>query len=164
MIIMSTFRGRNLSDEDTMAVVAYLRSQPATEHATLTPPDQPTILGLILLGAGMIPEGPAPYDGVITAPPKDATKAYGEYILGYQDCRECHGEDLHGGVPGQLAPVGPSLLVVKGWTLDQFISTLRTGVDPIGEELNPGEMPWKNIGRMDDTELTAMYMALKDLP
>lgn len=164
LLIMSTARGRNLSDEDIKALIAYLRSQPAVENPTLTPPDQPSLLGYVLLGAGMIPEGAPPSDVVISAPAKGATIEYGEYILDYQDCRECHGQDLTGGKEGQLAPIGPGLRVVKGWTAGEFISTMRTGVDPNGHALDSKRMPWKNIGRMDDAELTAIHMYLSSLP
>ncbi|CAG0953315.1 Nicotinate dehydrogenase subunit B [Anaerolineales bacterium] len=164
LFVMSNFRGRNLSDEDLQALIAYLRSQPAVENETPNPPDQPGLLGLTLLGVGMLPAGQPPITDAIVAPPRGPTAEYGEYILSYQDCRDCHGENLLGGVEGQLAPFGPNLKLVKGWTQEQFISTLRTGVDPFDHKLDPEKMPWKSIGRMDDEELTAMYLYLVDMP
>jgi hypothetical protein len=164
LFVMSNFRGRNLSDEDLYALIAYLRSQPAAVNETPNPPDQPNFLGLILLGVGMLPAGQPPITDVITAPSKGLTTEYGKYILSYQDCRDCHGEDLLGGQDGQLAPIGPNLKLVKGWTQEQFITTLQTGVDPSGHALDPARMPWKSIGRMDDEELTAIYLYLSDLP
>ena len=115
-----------------------------------------------MLGAGQLPEGKPPVSGVITAPPRGATLEYGGYIASYQDCRDCQGEDLTGGVKGQLAPIGPNLRVVRGWTQDQFITTLRTGMNPSGHQLNP-QMPWQAISRMDDTDLTALYKYLVSL-
>jgi len=102
-------------------------------------------------------------NGAIKAPPKSPSAQYGEYILSYQDCRECHGSKLSGGVQGQLAPIGPGLSLVKDWTLEDFISTLRTGMDPSGHQLGK-EMPWQPIGKMDNEELTAMYEYLVGLP
>jgi mono/diheme cytochrome c family protein len=96
-------------------------------------------------------------------PPKGPTAEFGKYILSYQDCVLCHGANLSGGTPGQLAPVGPNLSPVKGWTQEQFISTLRTGVDPSGHALN-SQMPWRNVGRMDDDELAAVYAYITSLP
>jgi len=58
---------------------------------------------------------------------------------------------------------GPNLRVVQGWTREQFISTLRTGVDPSGHTMQP-PMPWKPYSKMDDEELTALYAYLKNLP
>ena len=71
-------------------------------------------------------------------------------------------EDLNGGKAGQLPPIGPNLKVVRGWTQEQFITTLRTGVDPGGHALS-SQMPWQNIGRLDDEELAAMYLYLTSL-
>jgi mono/diheme cytochrome c family protein len=164
LFVMSNFRGRNLSDEDIQALVAYLRSQPAVTTEIVDPPDQPSLLGFIMLGAGMLPAGQPPITDVITAPSKGPNVEYGEYILSYQDCRDCHGEDLLGGQKGQLAPLGPNLKLVKGWTQEQFIATLRTGVDPSDHALDPAKMPWKSIGRMDDEELAAIYLYLSGLP
>lgn len=163
LFVMSNVRGRNLSDEDLKAVIAYLRNQPPAANETLDPPDRLSLLGLIMLGAGMLPAGQPPVTDVIAAPLKGPTIEYGEYILSYQDCRDCHGENLLGGTD-QLAPIGPNLKLVKGWTQEQFIVTLRTGIDPLGHEIDPARMPWKSIGRMDDEELTAIYLYLSGLP
>jgi mono/diheme cytochrome c family protein len=116
-----------------------------------------------MLGAGMLPTGKPVLNGTIKAPPKSPSPQYGEYILSYQDCRECHGSKLTGGVQGQLAPVGPGLSLVKDWTLEGFISTMRTGTDPAGHQLGK-EMPWQPIGKMDNEELAAMYEYLIALP
>ena len=159
LTVMSTVRGRNLSDEDIKAVIAYLRSQPPVENETLDPPDQPNLQAIIMLGAGLVPEGKPPIEGAIEAPPKGPTVEYGEYLFSYNDCRDCHGENLKGGLQGQLGPIGPNLELVKRWTQEEFINTLRTGVDPSGHTLIPS-MPWQNIGRMDDVELAAMYAYL----
>ena len=164
LFAMSGARGRHLSDDDIEAVIAYLRSEPAAANDTPVPLDQPNALALILLGAGVIPEGEAPITTAINMPAKGPTAEFGKYILSYQDCVLCHGENLTGGEPGQLAPVGPSLSVVKGWTQEQFVTTLRTGVDPSGHALDGALMPWPNFGRMDDDELAAVYAYITSLP
>jgi mono/diheme cytochrome c family protein len=162
LMIMSYTNAGRLSDDDIEAVIAYIRSQPAAGEITPDPPDQLNPLGLAMLGAGMLPRGKPVLSGAIMAPPKSATARYGEYILSYQDCRECHGANLTGGIQGQLAPVGPGLDMVKDWKPAEFISTLRTGIDPAGHELGK-QMPWRPIGRMDDDELTAIYEYLVHL-
>ena len=111
----------------------------------------------------MLPDAKQVAHGVIAAPTKAPTAEFGEYILSYQDCRECHGKALTGGVPGQLPPLGPDLNVVKVWSFDQFAATMRTGVDPTGHELGK-EMPWRPIGRISDDELRAIYEYLTHLP
>jgi mono/diheme cytochrome c family protein len=163
LIIMSYTNARKLSDDDTRAVIAYLRSLPPAGSPIEDPPDRLNLLGVIMLGAGMFPRGWPISNDVVTAPPKGPSLRYGEYILSYQDCRACHGDKLTGGVPGQAAPLGPDLSVVKGWKFEEFVATMRTGVDPNGHELNR-QMPWEPIGRMGDEELMAIYEYLTHMP
>ena len=163
LINMSYMRARHMSDEDIQAVIAYLRSQPAVVNETQDPPDRVNLLAIFLSGAGMLPPFQPPVTGPITAPPKGPTREYGEYIVSFQDCRDCHGEDLKGGKEGQLAPIGWNLQLVKNWTTEQFTTTMRTGVDPNGYHISEN-MPWKAIGRMDDVELEAIHTYLASLP
>jgi mono/diheme cytochrome c family protein len=159
---MSYTNAGKLSDEDIEALIAYIRSQPAAGETTPDPPDQLNPVGLMMLAAGMLPTGKPVLNGAIKAPSPSPTAQYGEYILSFQDCRECHGADLTGGVHGQLAPIGPGLGLVKGWKPEEFISTMRTGIDPTGHELGK-QMPWRPIGKMDDEALTAVYEYLTHL-
>jgi cytochrome c553 len=46
LMIMSYTNADKLSDEDTQAVIAYIRSLPAAGESTPDPPDQPNLLGL----------------------------------------------------------------------------------------------------------------------
>jgi cytochrome c553 len=162
LIIMSLTNAGKLSDEDIRALIAYIRRQPAAGVSTPEPPDQPNLFGLILLGSGRFPPGKPVFTGVVVAPPRAETVAYGEYVLSYQDCRECHGQQLTGGVQGQWAPIGPGLGLVADWSREQFIATLRTGKDPSGHELGE-RMPWRPLGKMDDVELGAIYEYLTQL-
>jgi mono/diheme cytochrome c family protein len=163
LIVMSYTNAGKLSDDDIEAVIAYLRNAPAAGRKTAGPPDHLNPLGLVMLGAGMLPTGKPILTSAVTAPRRAPTAQYGEYILSYQDCRECHGANLAGGVPGQLGPIGPDLNLVKQWKLGEFISTMRSGVDPAGHKLAK-QMPWQPIGKMDDEELTAVYQYLIHLP
>ena len=52
---------------------------------------------------------------------------------------------------------------MKEWKLEEFVATMRTGVDPSGHELSK-QMPWQSIGRMSDEELRAVYEYLTRLP
>jgi mono/diheme cytochrome c family protein len=163
LIIMSYTNAGKLSDDDTKAVIAYLRHLPPAGQQTPNPPDHLNTLGVLMLGAGMLPTGKPVSHDEVTAPPKAPASLYGEYILSYQDCRECHGKHLTGGVPGQLAPLGPDLNLVKEWKFEEFVAAMRTGVDPNGHEIAK-QMPWKPIGRMSDEELRAIYEYLTHLP
>jgi mono/diheme cytochrome c family protein len=163
LTLMSYTNAGSLSDDDTLAVIAYIRSVPAAGEPTPDPPSRLNLLGVAMLGAGMLPNGKPVSNRSITAPPKGPTFEFGEYVLSYQDCRECHGRDLTGGVPGQIGPLGPDLNLVKQWKLSEFIATMRTGIDPNGHELSR-QMPWRPLGRMDDEELAAVYEYLTHLP
>jgi mono/diheme cytochrome c family protein len=163
LTVMSYTNAGSLSDDDTLAVIAYIRSVPAAGAPTPNPPDRLNLLGLAMLGAGMLPSGKPVTARSITAPPKGPTFEFGEYVLSYQDCRECHGRNLTGGVPGQIGPLGPDLNLIKQWKLSEFIATMRTGIDPNGHELSR-QMPWRPLGRMDDEELAAIYEYLSRLP
>jgi mono/diheme cytochrome c family protein len=57
LIIMSYTNSSKLDDADVMAVIAYLRSLSAAGLVTREPPDRLSPLGLILLGAGLLPTG-----------------------------------------------------------------------------------------------------------
>jgi len=164
LIGMSLTNAGRLSDADIEALIAYIRSVPAAGVPTPNPPDRLSPLGLIMVGAGLLPGIKPVINGAIIAPPKAETVAYGEYILSYHDCRQCHGANLMGGVAGQFGPIGPGLTLVKDWSRDEFISALRTGIDPIGHHIDSAKMPWRAIGKMDDEELGAIYQYLTHLP
>jgi len=66
-MVMPAQNLRNLSDEDVQSVVAYLRSQPAVQHET--PPTNPSLLAVILTGAGIVEFNLKPVTGPVTAPP-----------------------------------------------------------------------------------------------
>ena len=66
-------------------------------------------------------------------------------------------------MPGQLAPLGPDITLVKDWTLQDFVTTMRAGITPTNHQLGK-QMPWQPIGRMDDDGLVAMYEYLTHLP
>jgi mono/diheme cytochrome c family protein len=149
----------NFSDDDVQAIVAYLRNQPPVQN--VTPEESLSFIALLLEGAGLVPDVPA-RTGPISAPPKGPTVEYGKYIISYAGCNSCHGKTFTGG-EGGLAPVGPNLtVIVPKWTREEFIKTLRTGVDPTGHHVSD-VMPWKSFARLDDVELSAVYEYLHGL-
>jgi mono/diheme cytochrome c family protein len=163
LVVMSLTNAGNLSDDDIKSLIAYIRSTPAAGAQTPNPPDSVNPLGVVMLGAGLLPHGKPVFTGAIKAPTKEPTVQYGEYIVSYQDCRQCHGDDLSGG-KGGIAPIGPGLSLVKAWKREEFIATMRTGTDPNGHKVDGSKMPWRDIGRMDDIELAALYEYLTHLP
>lgn len=157
-LLMPTETLRNLSDEDLAAIIAFLRSQPPIENETA--PLSPSPLLAFFFGAGLAGLGSEPVTEPVVAPPAGPTVEYGRYIVNYQDCRSCHGADLNGS-EGGLAPPAPSARAfAHAWTLEEFIQTMRTGVDPGGHVIQE-PMPWQMIGQMDDVELAALYHYLR---
>ena len=64
-----------------------------------------------------------------------------------------------GGDPEGFVPVGPPLPpVVAAWSGEEFITTMRTGVDPNGHSLDDEQMPWSSYSAtFTDDELLAIY-------
>lgn len=163
LIIMPAMAFHAMSDEDVQAVVAYLRSQDPVENSL--PPTKINVLGAIMLGAGLFPPeiiaAQEPITGAVSTP-QTGTAERGEYLTTIMGCRDCHGVDLSGNGPNGAGPNLTALL--PQWSEEQFVSTIRTGVDPSGHELNPELMPWKAYGQvLLDDELKDMYTYLHGL-
>jgi mono/diheme cytochrome c family protein len=172
LLVMPSENYRHMSDEDVHAVVAFLRSQPATGEPTLEP-------GLSLLGAliskmfGFF-EAQEPVADVTA--PLPGTLEYGKYMLDVLGCQSCHGEQLQGkpdtGQPGP--PPGPNLtLIVPQWTEEQFMDYFNYGRLPGGDTVpmltlpngyTEPRMPWPTVrASTTDDELKAMYAYLHTL-
>lgn len=152
-----------LSDEDIVAVIAYLRSLPA-DPGTGPGGDDLNILGVALLGANIFPSAP-PVEGVVAALPPGVTPEYGKYVALLGDCSGCHGADMTGTPAGGFGPP-PSpnpRPFVKTLTVEEFIQTMRTGVRPNGIPF-ADSMPWETASRMTDQDLAALYALLSAEP
>jgi mono/diheme cytochrome c family protein len=160
----------NLSDQDLAAIIAYVKSVPPVDH--ITHGQHFTPLAKIMLAAGML--GKLPVESVshathLSAPPAGVTKEYGEYMVNTNDCRVCHGPKLNGGKypDPTIQKISPNLTPggeLGGWTEDQFITTIRSGVTPAEAHLDPNLMPWKDYSKFTDDELKAIYLYLHSLP
>ncbi|MBI4790320.1 MAG: c-type cytochrome [Chloroflexi bacterium] len=162
LALMSLMPYRQLSDDDTKALIAFLRSQPATQTQTLGG-DNINLLGAILVGAGMFPAPDPVNKNPITAPAKGVNPEYGKYVATFGECRGCHGPNLTG-TPASAAgdAIPDPRPIVSTWSRDQFVQTMRSGVKPTGQAFPQG-MPWKNASRMDDTDLAALYEYIRSL-
>lgn len=159
LLFMPSSAFRNLSDADVHAIVAYLRSQARIEPDT--PPNKLNVLGAIMVNIGPAFEAQPPVTGPVVAPPAGPTAAYGEYLTSIT-CAVCHGEDL-GGNPVFEAPglVGAG----RGWTEEQFIGFMRTGVRPDGRAVDGDAMPWRIFMEFlaSDDDLKAIFARLAAL-
>jgi cytochrome c553 len=51
---------------------------------------------------------------------------------------------------------------IGSWSEEDFLRTIRTGVDPAGQTLH-SFMPWEQTSRMSDEDLRAIYLYLRSL-
>lgn len=151
-----------ISDEDLIALIAFIRIQSSVE------PQGPTgtklnFLGMLFYGAGLFPIS-SDNPGQITASAPGPNAEYGEYVATFGDCRGCHGPDMTG-MPGTSfsAPVPNPRPFVSLLTLEQFTEMMRSGIKPGGTAFRDG-MPWKNASRMVDEDLEALYLYLTKKP
>ena len=160
-----------LSDEDLGALIAYLKSVPPVDNEM--PPTELGPLGRVMLPLGQLPPELTPSVTMIdhdaprpVAPEPGVTVEYGEYLA--NTCTLCHGANLN----GHTLREGPTVYValnltrggeMVGWSEEDFIRTMRTGVTPGGKQLIDF-MPWKLLGHMTDDELKAVWMYLQSLP
>jgi len=162
-----------MSDSDVQALVAYLRSQPATGGPT--PNNQFNLLGALFLNLSDFRTAQQ-LVGSVTAP-QPGTPSYGKYMVDIFGCSSCHGDQLQGkldsGQPGP--PPGPNLtLIVPQWTEEQFMTFFNTGELPSGKMVpiltlpngfSEPRMPWPLLrAATTDDELKAMYAYLHSLP
>jgi cytochrome c5 len=159
-----------LSDQDLGAIIAYIKTVPPINHKTNG--NNFTPLAKIMLAAGKL--GSLPVESVshaiqVTAPAREVSVEYGEYLVNTNDCRVCHGKELAGGpFPNPaIIKISPNLTPggeVGAWSAEQFINTLRTGATPGGHAFDPELMPWKVYRLFSDDELNAIYLYLHTLP
>lgn len=153
---------KELSDEDTQAIIAYLRSLPSAKSAGPTG-DSFNFIGAVLMGSGMFPPS-APGAASVQAPPAGVTAEYGKYVATYGDCRGCHGPGMTGVAASAMSPAVPNPRPsVSAWTQEQFAQTMRTGARPNGAPFTEA-MPWQSAARMTDNDLAALYAYLKASP
>jgi mono/diheme cytochrome c family protein len=149
---------KELSDADTQAIIAYLRS---LEPAPSTGPtgDNMNFIGAVLTGSGMFP--PSSFGAeTVTAPPASVTAEYGKYVATYGECRGCHGPDATGTEASALGPAIPNPRpLVSTLSQEQFFTMMRSGVKPDGVAF-PETMPWQNAAKMTDDDLAALYAYL----
>jgi mono/diheme cytochrome c family protein len=163
---------RGLADEDLVAIVAYLRTVPAVanraEKSTYRMPLPPAY-------------GP-PVAGV-TAPPRDATVAYGGYLAGpVAHCMECHtpfGAPGHRdmarmGLGGQAfagpwgvsmaANITPGRLTGLGeWSDAEIERAIRQGISRDDRRLFP-PMGFAHYAGISAPDMAALIAYLRSLP
>lgn len=172
LFIMPAHEFHNMSEHDLGSVIAYLKTiQPIDKERK---ENKYGLMGKILLATGAFGKGIIPAhiinheEGFKEAPPEGVTPEYGGYLVAVTGCKGCHQDNLGGGkVPDPNSP--PALNITKGgnlgeWSAEDFITAMRTGKTPEGIELRDEYMPWPNVGRYTDAELSAIFAYLQSVP
>jgi mono/diheme cytochrome c family protein len=168
MVFMPSAEFTRLGDDDTVALVAWLQSLPASANDPGALEIRP--VGRIMYALGKLPLFPAEVidhaPRARSAPPIAATAEYGHYLA--HGCVGCHGEALAGQhVPGtppsfpdsrNLTPTG-----LGHWKAADFHRALREGKRPDGSAIDPF-MPWPAYSKLSDVEIDALWAYLQTLP
>jgi mono/diheme cytochrome c family protein len=164
-----------MSDRDAFAVARYLKSLPPVRHPVSQSPNFWFQLGKALFLSPKPPASPS-------APTPGPTAEYGGYLAQHVGlCADCHtprsgirsapdksrlfagAADPPAGFPANPSNLTPDNATGIGqWSEADFLRTLRTGVNPRGVSLHPF-MPWREIRRMSDDDLRAIYRYLRTL-
>jgi mono/diheme cytochrome c family protein len=170
---------QNMSDDDIIALISFLRVQPAVHNPV--PAHEPTAIGRAVLAFLIRPKGP---DGtpLVHTPAEAPTIERGAYIADHvAECAGCHSQRnlLDGSFTGPLYAGGmqmpfdddptqmfvtpnltpdPETGHIYSWSEDQFVARLRAG--RVHEQ---SHMPWGPFARMSDTDMRAIYRYLRSL-
>lgn len=171
LIIMPSQYFVHLSDEDVALLIAYLKSVPPVDNELPARAFGPLGRALVALGAFQLaPEMIDPAIAHTATAPSGVTVERGQYLTQIGVCADCHGQGLVGRSPEEAEqgpPAGPNLTPggeLASWSEADFIQTIRTGVTPAGDQLDPMEMPWPSYARHSDDDLKAIYLYLQSLP
>lgn len=169
----------NLSDEDLVAVLSYLRSTAPVKKKV--PETEISTLGLVLKAFVLKPVGPE--GEILTSIKPDSSIAYGKYLAeSVANCKGCHtNRDLKTGAyvgpfygggfvmpcentPGKAVvtrniTVDPEHGMLAFMNEDAFIKRFRDG-----KRVHESTMPWGPFSRMSEMELKAIYRFLKTIP
>ncbi len=171
LLIMPSKAYWYFGEDDLGAIITFVKTAPPVNNDPGTKSLAP--VGKIMLAVGAFGEAisadvldheaPLP-----TAPDRGATAAYGEYMINTGDCSNCHGANLGGAQsPEPGSPFSTNLTpggVLSIWSTTDFIETMRTGVTPYGRQLDANYMPYEDYSRLNNDDLTAMFLYLQTLP
>ncbi len=155
-----------ITDTDLGALIAYLKSLPPVDNERTHV--EINWLPRLLIDLGMFGDLVRAAKIDFRAPRPGPPGSEGEYLVQVGGCTFCHGPNLKGGQgPEPGAPGGTDLTStgpLARWSLQQFTSTMRSGVNPEGHAINPKYMPWVAYRNMTDPELEAIWVYLRAFP
>lgn len=172
LLIMPSQQHYAMSDEDLGALLAYILSLPPVDKQL--PKLKLSLFPRLMYLAGpmdfLVPAELIDHDAPRpAAPERGETADYGEYLAGL--CSLCHGPGFSGGpIPGTPPSDPPALNLtpageLSGWSFEDFLTAMRTGVTPSGRQLRDEYMPYQSLfGDMTDEEWEAIWLFLQTLP
>ena len=163
----------NMTDEDLVSVISYLRSLKPVRNEV--PENHLNVVGNMVKAFMVKPVGP---DGEIPKSIKrDTSAAYGKYLaVSIANCSGCHTKrDISGAYTGEPFAGGGAFDEKEGtflppnltphftgriwqWSQEAFIKRFRAG-----KLLEGTPMPWNSFKRMSDDELKAIYNYLQTI-
>lgn len=170
LILMPSQNFRWLTDEDLAAIIAYIRTLPPVDNSVPEPVLGPMGYVLALTEPAFLPAELFDHSETVSLNVESGvTVDYGRYLVAVGTCRDCHGENLAGRKlplpdepPARNLTPGGELI---GWTREDFIETVRTGITPSGHELRePMASVLDTLRLQSDDELSAIFLYLKSLP
>ncbi|GJL95293.1 MAG: hypothetical protein DHS20C05_16980 [Hyphococcus sp.] len=162
LVSMPSYNFTRLTDEDTAALIAFLKSAPVVEKKLPKPK-----LGWPVRWTFVTGEETHMVQWVAAVPPlrvnadAEPQRAHGEY-LAMTMCNECHGLDVRGF--SMWKPPLPDLAMVGSISRDDFETLIKTGVGVGGRELGlMGLVAPDRFPELTDDEVAALYAYLSSL-
>jgi mono/diheme cytochrome c family protein len=178
----------NMSDEDMIAIISFLRSQPSVRNRV--PDNEWTLPGKIIrsISSSFKPRDPAAVRPPKAAPEEKPTRERGEYLARYvANCVGCHtplhdttfeptGPEFSGGEEFEPMPLPgvdmrtwfrtPNITPHTGSALMKFPDRATfVARFKVGGRQHPGTpMPWESYARMSAEDVGALYEFLRSLP
>lgn len=171
LLLMPSQNYRTLTDEDLGAIVAYIKSLEPVDNEVPEPKIGPMGYVLALTEPSFVPATQFDHDEPpVASIEPGVTAEYGEYLVAIGTCHDCHGEELNGRPLPPMLDEPPSRNLtpggdLAGWSEEDFIRTIRTGITPEGDVLqDPMAGVLETLRQQNDDELAAIFTYLQSIP
>ena len=167
LLIMPSEQYNRISDEDLGALIAYLKTVGPVDNELGESNLGPLGRVIAVIAGGLLPASQIDHSAArAPSPVVGVSVGYGVYLA--EICTVCHGDQLTGSkVPGNERVDAPNITLggaLGDWTKSEFINTIRSGITPQGDLLDPRFMPWNRFTLMTGDELDAIWLYIQSLP
>jgi cytochrome c553 len=170
LLFMPAEEFTRLNDEDTAALIGFLKTLPPVDREPMPNRVGPVGRGLYVKGdVALVPaeliDHTAAHPAVVLP---GVTVEYGRYLVDVGGCRGCHGPGLSGGhVPGTPPDWKPAANItpegIGHYTEADLFRALREGKRPGGAPIDPF-MPFEYTKNLSDDEIRALWLYLQTVP